>query len=75
MCIGCKTPLSDWLRLGSKQDKTEQKINDNQSATIEKAKQYVHGTGSALRSDPEPNKYNTTAQGLNEINNRRLNVI
>lgn len=63
-CFG--GPLKNFLGIQKKEDKTEQKIDKNKDETIEKARQFVHGTGTALQSDPSPSRYSEVAYGLNK---------
>lgn len=66
MFVGCKSPLASWLKNEKNQDKQEQKIEKNKEESIEKAKSFVHGTGTALSLNPEPNKYTDVAETLNK---------
>ena len=62
-CVG---PLKRWLSTDNKQQKTEGKVDKNKEETIDKARQFVHGTGTALDLDPTPSKYSEVAENLNK---------
>jgi hypothetical protein len=53
------------MGLQKKEDKTAAVITQNKEATLDKARQFVYGTGQALKADPEKDKFNTVASDLN----------
>lgn len=63
---GCLGPLRKWNANVQKEDKTEQKIDAKKEETAEKARTFIHGTGSALKLDPSPSKYSDVALSLNQ---------
>lgn len=63
-CFG--GPLKRFLGIQKAEIKTEQKIDKNKDETTEKAKQFIHGTGTALTADPNPSKYSEVAYDLNK---------
>lgn len=63
-CFG--GPLKKFLGIQKTEIKTELKIDKNKDKTVDKAKQFVHGTGSALVADPNPSKYSEVAYDLNK---------
>ncbi len=63
---GCLQPLKKWNAAIKKEDKTEQKIDSKKEETAEKAKTFIHGTGTALKLDPSPSKYSDVALTLNQ---------
>lgn len=61
-CVFFRNPTKSFDKAVAKADKTQEQIEDNQTALNKQATKYNFAADDALKRDPQPNKYNTLAE-------------